>query len=79
MKMLVERAPIVMRLEGEDGNAFAIIGRFQREARKQGWSDDEIDKVVHEATRFDYDYLLRVFIVHTEAPEHTTQTEGEEA
>ena len=32
-------------LDGADGNAFALIGMFRREARRAGWTQDEIKKV----------------------------------
>ena len=48
----------IMRLVGEDGNAYAILGRFIRAARKAGWTDEEIKKVTHEAKTSDYNHLL---------------------
>ena len=51
--------PIVqMELVGADGNAFSILGRFKREARKQGWDADSITKVTDHAMAGDYDNLL---------------------
>lgn len=58
---------VPMRLVGEDGNAFAIIGRFQREARRSGWTSDEIAAVVKEATAGDYDHLLATIIEHVDS------------
>lgn len=57
---------IKMKLVGEDGNAFAIIGRFTHAARRAGWPKHEIDAVVAEAQSGDYDNLLQVFMKHTE-------------
>ncbi len=47
-----------MQLLGIDGNAFSIIGSFQKNARKQGWTQEEIKSVVDEATNSDYNHLL---------------------
>ena len=47
-----------MALVGEDGNAFAILGRFSRAARQQGWTPEEIKAVTQEAMSGNYDHLL---------------------
>jgi hypothetical protein len=47
-----------LELVGMDGNAFAILGAFQREAKRAGWTPDEIDEVKIEAMSGDYDNLL---------------------
>lgn len=49
-----------------DGNAFAIIAAFNRQARKEGWTKEEIDAVNKEATSGDYDHLLQTFMAHCE-------------
>ncbi len=53
-----------MDLVGMDGNAFFIIGAFRRNAKKQGWSPAEIDAVIDEAKRGDYDHLLQTIMEH---------------
>jgi hypothetical protein len=58
-----------MRLVGEDGNAFAILGRFQRAARDAGWNREQIRAVMDDATSGDYDHLLAVMIEHVEEPD----------
>jgi hypothetical protein len=45
-------------LSGEDGNAFAILGRTTRALRQAGLAQDEIDQYYAEATSGDYDHLL---------------------
>jgi hypothetical protein len=45
-------------LVGEDGNAFSILGRVQRIARRAGLTADEIEAFRTEATSGDYDNLL---------------------
>ena len=49
---------IRVRLVGEDGNAFAILGICQREARRQGVSAEEVRAFMQEAMAGDYDHLL---------------------
>lgn len=58
---------VSMNLVGLDGNAFALMGEFQKNARRQGWEREEIEKVLDECTSGDYDHLLRVLMAHTEA------------
>lgn len=57
-----------MKLVGEDGNAFAIMGRFIREARRAGWSQKEIDVVLNEAKSSDYNHLLATISDYVEEP-----------
>lgn len=47
-----------VRLVGEDGNAFAILGRTKRTLQEAGASADEIATFLHEATAGDYGQLL---------------------
>jgi len=47
-----------LKLIGEDGNAFSILGRAMRVMRAAGWEDAKIGSVVDEATAGDYDHLL---------------------
>ena len=55
-----------MNLVGEDGNAFAIMGRFQREARRAGWTQEQINEVLDDCRSSDYNHLLQVMMEHTE-------------
>ena len=57
--MPVKYPHINIPLVGEDGNAFSILGRVQRIARKAGLTADEISQFHAEATSGDYDNLLR--------------------
>ena len=47
-----------VKLVGNDGNAFVILGSCSRAARKAGWSKDQIKTFTDEATSGDYDNLL---------------------
>lgn len=50
---------VQVRLSGEDGNAFAILGRTAAALRQAGVSQEEIDAFFAEATSGDYDHLLQ--------------------
>ena len=56
---------VCLELVGLDGNAFNLLGQFQRAAREQGWPAAEIKAVIDEATSADYDHLLQTLIKHT--------------
>jgi Domain of unknown function (DUF4314) len=49
---------IQVQLTGEDGNAFAILGRTAAALRRAGVPQEEIDAYFAEATSGDYDHLL---------------------
>ena len=53
-------------LVGTDGNAFAIMAVFQRQARREGWTPDEIKAVLKEAKSGDYNHLLATISNHCE-------------
>lgn len=55
---------VQMSLFGIDGNAFSVLAEFQKNARKQGWCQQDIDKVINEAKSSDYDNLLAVILAH---------------
>jgi len=49
---------ITVKLVGEDGNAFAILGKCRAVMRAAGLPPEEIDAFFAEATNGDYDHLL---------------------
>jgi hypothetical protein len=49
-----------VKLIGEDGNAFMILGKTIRALRKAGYPQAEIDRYRNAATSGDYDHLLGV-------------------
>jgi len=51
-----------LRLVGEDGNAFAILARAHRAARRAGMSEDQWKAIMAEATSGDYDHLLQTML-----------------
>jgi len=55
-----------LELSGEDGNAFFIIGRAIKVARKAGWSQEKIDEFKDKAISGDYNNFLKVCIEYFE-------------
>lgn len=51
---------VTVRLVGENGNAFFILGKVVRAMRKAGLTQHQINEYVEEAQSGDYDNLLRV-------------------
>lgn len=48
MNKLVDKT-VKMKLVGLDGNVFMLMGTFSREARRQGWTANEIQAVIDQA------------------------------
>jgi len=57
---------VKVKLVGEDGNAFAIMGRVVTAMRRAGWSKEEIDKYTAEARSGNYDHLLQITMDYTD-------------
>ena len=57
---------VTVQLVGEDGNAFAILGRVTKALRRGGVSAAEQAQFTAEATAGDYDHLLRTVIAWVE-------------
>ena len=45
-------------LVGEDGNAYAILGRARKAARRAGLTEEQFQEYRDEATSGDYNHLL---------------------
>jgi len=58
--MTVKFPKVKVKLVGQDGNAFAIIGRVRKAMREAGVSNEEIKAYVDEATSGNYGHLLQV-------------------
>lgn len=63
MKKVVNKI-VNLELVGVNGNAFMIMGLFQRQAKSEGWSQQEIDLVLEEAKSSDYNHLLATIENH---------------
>lgn len=59
------KTDIKVKLLGEDGNAFHILGKV-RQALKKGGYHDLAEKYLEEAKTGDYDNLLRVTMEYVE-------------
>ena len=51
---------VIVPLVGQDGNAFAIMGRVHSALKDAGATEDELKQYHSESTAEDYDNLLRV-------------------
>lgn len=51
-------------LIGVDGNAFALMGRFQSLARRQSWSKEDIEVVLDKCYDGDYNQLVATLATH---------------
>lgn len=58
MTTTIKHPEISVDLVGEDGNAFAILARCKRQARRAGLPQEEIDAFMKEATAGGYQHLL---------------------
>ena len=61
--MTNKRLPKV-KLTGQDGNAFMIMGLCHRAAQQAGWTKERIDAVMAEMKSGDYDHLLQTAMKH---------------
>lgn len=57
-----------LQMVGLDGNAFAIMAAFQRQARKEGWTQNEIKEVLDRAMSGDYSHLISTIAEHCVNP-----------
>jgi len=65
MKRVIEKT-VNLNLIGVDGNAFMIMGVFKKQAKKEGWTPEEIKQVMDEAKSGDYVHLLATIENHCE-------------
>lgn len=52
--------------DGVDGNAFMLMGYFQKLARQQVFSKEWIKSVLNEAKSKDYNHLVATLLLHME-------------
>ena len=69
------RVAVMVKLAGEDGNAFAIIGRCMRAMRRAGWGTTEIRDFEAEATSGNYDHLLATVMEYCQEPQESAEQE----
>lgn len=66
---------VIVRLVGEDENAFSILGRAREAMRKAKWTSEEIDEYTKKAQSGNYDNLLCVTMDYVEEPEDDSEDE----
>jgi len=66
MKGPTGREKPYVKLIGEDGNAFFILGRCGKALKRAGYPQEEVGRFYKEAESGDYDNLLRVVMEWTE-------------
>lgn len=67
-----------LNLVGLDGNAFALLGAFSAQARKEGWSQAEIAEVRKKCMSGDYNNLLCVLMDHCESNDEEDESYDDE-
>ena len=60
-----ETMPVV-KLTGQDGNAFGIMGRIKRVLRANGADQEYINAYLQESMSGDYDHLLQTAMKYVE-------------
>ena len=45
-----------------DGNAMSLMSAFRRQAKKEGWTEDEIKPVIEKCMGGDYNNLLQTLM-----------------
>ena len=58
--MAVKFPEVSVKLVGEDGNAFSILGRVKKAMRRANVEPDQIDAYLNDAMSGDYNHLLHV-------------------
>jgi len=61
---------VKLNLVGLNGNAFALMGAFQKQAQREKWTKDEIKAVLDKCTSGDYDNLIVTLWEHCESDEN---------
>lgn len=57
---------VKVKLAGEDGNAFSILGRVFKALKKAGYDKEFIARFTSEATSSDYNHLLATVCKYVE-------------
>ncbi len=56
---------VKLNLIGLDGNAFSVMGAWKKQARKEGWTQEEIDFVLKDAMSGEYNHLLATIMKYS--------------
>ena len=55
---------VKLNLVGLDGNAYSLMCAFRSQARREKWTQEEIDEVLNECQSGDYNHLLCTLADH---------------
>lgn len=72
---MVINKKVKLELVGLNGNAFCLMGAFSAQAKREGWTRDEIDAVLTECKKSDYDHLVSTLAEHCEEPDEDYEDE----
>lgn len=64
MNLFNPEKKVTLTLVGLDGNAFNLMGAFSKQAKKEGWTQEEIKLVLDKCKSGDYDNLLVTLMDH---------------
>lgn len=64
--MQVVNKKVKLKLLGLDGNAFSLMGAFEKAAKRAGWTKEEIKLVLDKAMTGDYNNLVTTLQAHCE-------------
>lgn len=64
---------VKMNMVGMDGNAFNLMGQFEKRAKIDRWKSEEIQYVLHQCMSGDYNNLLSVLLRYTEEDEENPE------
>lgn len=64
-----EKPRPIVKLVGEDGNAFSVLGRAAKAMKRAGWKKEDIDAFYNEATSGDYNHLLATVMRYCDEPD----------
>lgn len=64
MNLFNPKKYVKLQLWNLDGNAFSLMGAFRIQARKEKWSEEDINKVLAEARSSNYDHLVATLDSH---------------
>lgn len=65
---MTTKRKIKLRLVGLDGNAFFLMGAFSQQAKREGWTKEDIEVVLKEVQSSDYNHLLATLADHCQDP-----------
>jgi len=68
----------IVKLVGEDGNAFSILGRCRTAARKAGMPKEQFDAFMEEATSGDYNHLLATVMKYFDEESERSEDDEED-